>query len=107
VSPEFAENVAGRAPVTDPGRFSDDVLAKARKDWEAGNVEPDKDFDTIWWVQGRDITRPPYRVQVLQREGRIEWITCTCPHGLNTNPGETKCHHVAAVLLAIEIGEST
>ena len=69
--------------------FSEFVLSKARNLVANGKVEKDPVFP-VWWSG-------EYRVQT---DGQ-SWATCTCQHGLMSRPDETRCAHVAAVLLTL------
>ena len=82
--------------------FSAAVLEKA-KNLSDEDVERDAQYPEIWWVQGNDPDRR-YRVQVGLSGRLIQYVTCTCAHGLNTGAGETTCYHVAAVLMRLKEG---
>jgi len=83
--------------------YSREVLTKARALADnPDHLRADLEFDNIWWVvssNGEHI----YRVQAdYDREARtVSWITCTCPHGLNSGAGQTHCYHAAAILLTL------
>lgn len=80
--------------------FSDETLAKAAKLLDSDRVFRDSDYPNLWWVNGS--ADDPYRVQVGINEtgGQVEYVTCTCPHGIR-NGGLPKCYHAAAVLMKI------
>lgn len=82
--------------------FSDAVLTKARKLVGAGRLHRDEDHPDIWWVASSAGSKS-YRVQSdfdpATRE--LSYITCTCPHGLNTGAGAAFCYHVAGVLMKL------
>lgn len=82
-------------------RFSEDVLTKARKLVNADKLVWDDTYPNICWVTGSKNDR--YRVQTDYDlvTGKLSWITCTCPHGLNVGAGATRCYHAAAVLLEL------
>lgn len=80
--------------------FSDAVLAKARKLINTDKMKRDDTHRNVWWVSSARGDKT-YRVQsdLNPETGRLSWLTCTCPHGLNTGAGTTHCYHAAAVLL--------
>ncbi len=84
------------------GDFSRSVRARALALLKSGAVEPDPEFPDLWWVPSSSgMTR--YRVQLNRNWG---WLTCTCPHGLNSGGGDCRCYHVAAVLLLLKAEEA-
>jgi uncharacterized Zn finger protein len=78
--------------------FSTQVLEKAKK-FSDEDVRQDPTYSTVWWVQGS--AEYPYRVQIGLVGWSIQYVTCTCPHGLKQGVGEASCSHVAAVLMRL------
>ena len=81
--------------------FSAPTLLKARKALQDDKVARDVAVRSIWSVGG-SVPGTRYRVQsdVDEVTLRGSWITCTCPHGLNTG-GRAHCYHAAAVVILI------
>ena len=81
--------------------FSDDVLLKAERLIETKRINQDPDHEELWFVKSSrgDST---YRVQsdYDSKTNHLRYISCTCPHGLNSG-GSARCYHVAAVLMLI------
>jgi hypothetical protein len=78
--------------------FSPETLSRARQ----AEATPDPTAENVWWV--RSINRDSrYRVQTDYNADRntVTWVTCTCPHGMHAGPDQTRCYHVAAVLMEI------
>lgn len=82
--------------------FSEPVLKKARHLLKGERVTRDDEHPAIWWV-GSSAGDRTYRVQSdFDPTSRVlTWVTCTCPHGLNTGAGTAFCYHVAAVLMLL------
>ena len=80
--------------------FSPEVLEKAARYVADGKVRKDEgDTEHVWRVQGS--ARFPYRVQTDAADGKVTWVGCSCPHGMNTGVGISRCSHAVAVLLTI------
>lgn len=86
-----------------PWKFSPDVIRKARAYVKDNRVAIDPGHEGIYWVTGTRLGSA-YRVQTDadHETGKITYITCTCPHGLNIGAGTAKCSHAVAVLLTIK-----
>lgn len=92
--------------------FSKATLSKAQAAVKAGLVEQDPEQPSVWWVESINNSNR-YRVQsdFDPATGVMTWVTCTCPHGLNTGAGRATCYHVAAAMMRIlarrEIGKES
>lgn len=65
-------------------------------------VERDDIHHEVWWVMGNSPS--PYRVQVaFDPDGGVDFITCTCPHGLRKGGGDAQCYHARAVLIKLGV----
>jgi hypothetical protein len=87
--------------MSDYADFSDEVLAKARRLVDSEKVSSDADHPgEIFWVVGS--AGNTYRVQVGQNRA---FVTCTCPHGLHTGGGVSRCYHAAAAMILMDRAE--
>lgn len=85
--------------MTEPWRYSPEVISKARTLLDTDKVIRDRSAPNVFWVQGS--ASRPYRVQTDATRERARWINCTCPHGMNLGAGQARCSHAVAVLIAI------
>jgi hypothetical protein len=86
--------------------FADEVLEKAVAVVKQQHIRPDDEHYGIWWVVSLNgPNNNIYRTQALfdPDTGKVEWITCTCAHGLHRG-GDARCYHAAAVWLTLEAG---